>query len=100
METLAEIAKIPYTESQIVDFGIQLIKNTRDFETVLGEWNRRPEQDNTWESFKKHFQDAQQTLKDIRGTTMAQSGYHYANHLATEIREEIKDNQSQMLAFF
>ena len=43
LRTLAEIAKIPYTESQIVDFGTQIIKNIRDFETALGEWNRRPE---------------------------------------------------------
>ena len=41
LRTLAEIAKIPYTESQIVDFGIKLIKSTRDFETALGEWNKK-----------------------------------------------------------
>ena len=98
LRKLAEIARIPYTESQIVDFGIQLIKNTRDFETALGEWNRKPDDDKTWEIFKQHFQDAQQTLKDIRGPTMAQAGYHHANHLATEIREELKDSQFQMLA--
>ena len=90
LRKLAEIARIPYTESQIVDFGIQLIKNTRDFETALGEWNRKPDDDKTWEIFKQHFQDAQQTLKDIHGPTMAQAGYHHANHLATETREELK----------
>ena len=37
LRTLADIASIPYTESQIVDFEIQLIKNKRDFETALGE---------------------------------------------------------------
>ena len=47
LRTLADIAKIPYTESQIVDFGVQLIKNTRDFETALGEWNSKPAQEKT-----------------------------------------------------
>ena len=98
LRKLAEIAKIPYTETQIIDFGIQLIKNTKDFETALGEWNRRPEEEKTWGIFKDHFQDAQQTLKDIRGPTMAQAGYHHANHLASEIRDELKNNQMQMLA--
>ena len=55
LRKLAEIAKIPYTETQIVDFGLQLIKNTRDFESALGEWNRRDEQNKTWELFKEHF---------------------------------------------
>ena len=98
LRTLAQIAKIPYTESQIVDFGIHLIKNTRDFETALGEWNRKTSEDKTWKIFKSHFQAAQQALKDIRGPTMHQSGFHHANHLASEIREEIRGSHMQMLA--
>jgi hypothetical protein len=37
LRTLAEIAQIPYTERQIIDFGLQIIKNTQDFETALSE---------------------------------------------------------------
>ena len=51
-----------------------------------------------WETFKDHFQDAQQMLKDIRGSTMKQAGYHHANHLAAEIRQELRESQMQMLA--
>ena len=35
LRTLVEIAEIPYAVSQIVGFGLQLIKNTRNFETAL-----------------------------------------------------------------
>ena len=98
LRLLADIAGIPYTETQVVDFGVQLIKSTRDFETALGEWNRKPQNDKYWENFKNHFQTAQQTLKDIRGPTMAQAGYMHANHLATEIRNELRENNSQILS--
>ena len=98
LRTLAEIAGIPYTESQIVDFGIHLIKNTRDFETALGEWNRKPQEEKTWGLFKDHFQDAQQVLKDIRGPTMQQSGFHHANFLTSKTRDQIRESQIQMLA--
>ena len=98
LRTLAEIAKIPYTETQIVDFGIQLIKSTRDFETALGDWNKKAEREKTWDLFKDHFTDAQQTLKDIRGPTMAQAGFHHANLLASEIRSELQENQEKMFA--
>ena len=98
LRILAEIAKIPYTEFQVVDFGLQLVKNTRDFENALGEWNQKPTQERTWDNFKTHFQNAQQTLKDIRGPTMKQAGYHHANHLAAELKEELRENQAQMLA--
>ena len=36
-------------------------------------------------------------LKDIHGPTMAQAGYQHANHLASEIRIEIRD-RNQMVA--
>ena len=58
LRTLAEIAQIPYTESQIVDFGLQLIKNTQDFESALAEWNKKKHQDRSWDLFKEHFQEA------------------------------------------
>ena len=66
LRPLAEIAGIPYVESQIVDFGIQLIKNTRNFKTALGEWNRKTDAEKTRGFFKTHFQDTQSTLKGIR----------------------------------
>ena len=49
------------------------------------------------ENFKTDFQNAQHTLKDIRGPTIAQAGYQDANPLATEIRNEIKENKTQMI---
>ena len=41
---VAETAQIPYTESQVVDFGLQSIKN-RDFENASGEWNQKVTQE-------------------------------------------------------
>ena len=85
LKKLAEIAKIPYTESQIVDFGVQLIKNTRDFETALGNWNSKPENDKSWELFKDHFQEAQRTLKDIRGGPSSLIHSFFAFHILVSL---------------
>ena len=52
LRPLADIAGIPYTETQVVDFGVQLIKSTRDFETALGEWNRKPQTEKSWKNSK------------------------------------------------
>ena len=37
LRTLAVMAGITYIESQVIDLGMELIKNTRDFENALGE---------------------------------------------------------------
>ena len=61
-------------------------------------WNKQPNEHKTWELFKNTSKLRKRTLKDIRGPTMAQAGYHHANLLASKIKEELQENKSQMLA--
>ena len=52
----------------MLEFGLTIIRNTRDFEKAIGEWNATPIK--IWTLFKTHFRDARTELKDIRGPTM------------------------------
>lgn len=96
LQKKATEAAIPYSEAQRLEFGLTLIRNTRDFEKAIGEWNDLPNQ--TWTLFKSHFRDAQAQLKEIRGPTMQQAGYHHANMLASQLRVDIGQQQTEMLA--
>ena len=89
-------AKIPYSDEQLLEFGLTLVRNTRDFEKAIGEWNAEPNK--TWALFKTHFRDAQTELKEIRGPTMQQAGYHHANMLASQLRVDLNNQQTEMLA--
>jgi hypothetical protein len=55
LQKLAIAANIPYSPEQQLEFGLTLIKNTRDFEKALGEWNSKPMNQKTWIIFKSHF---------------------------------------------
>jgi len=46
-------------------------------------------------TLKKHFKDAQQPL-EVRGPSMLQAGFAHANHLAQEIRQEIKHSNKEI----
>ena len=70
LQKLAVQANMPYTESQILQKGLQLIRNTNDFEYALTQWEDKAEADKTWSNFKTHFHEHQLKLKNIRGTTM------------------------------
>ena len=35
-------SEIPYTDEQIMEFGLTLVRNARDFEKAIGEWNAVP----------------------------------------------------------
>ncbi len=98
LKKMAEQANIPFTEKQLIEKGLQIIRNTRDFDIALTEWRDRPKADKTWNNFKLHFLDAQQTLKEVRGPTMQQAGYHHANALASQIRTEFNDRNTEVLS--
>ena len=97
LKKFAAKANLPYTDQQLVDFGLQLIRNTRDFEQGLQRWNEKPPVDQTWDNLKTHFRDEQEKLKKIRGPTMMQAGFAHANHIAEEIRTEIQASNAELI---
>jgi hypothetical protein len=98
LQKLAVSAGIPYSIAQILEFGLTILRNTRDFEQGLSEWNKKSSADQTWPKFKTHFKAAQTELKAIRGPTMQQVGYHHANMLAQQLRSTIDSQGTEMLA--
>ena len=97
LKKMAEAAQITYTEEQILDMGLTVIRNTRDFEKALGDWESLALANKNWNRFKQHFKDAQKQLKVVRGPTMQQSGYHIANHLAQQLRSDIQQRDQYLL---
>ena len=95
MQKLATQAGIPYTDGQILEKGLTMIRSTRDFEYALTQWENKPQQDKTWANFKTHFHEAQLQLKKIRGPTMQQAGYHHANALAQELSNQLQQQFTQ-----
>ena len=42
LKKMAEAAEIAYTAEQILDIALTVIRNTRDFERALGNWEAKP----------------------------------------------------------
>ena len=98
LKTMGESAGIPYSEKQLLDMGLTVLRNTRDFERGLGDWELKTVRDKTWQGFKTHFTNAQKQLKAIRGPTMQQAGYHHANHLAQQMRTDLDERNNEMMS--
>ena len=95
---MATQAGIPFSKAQLLNKELQIIKNTRGFEIALTAWNFKPDIKKTWANFKIHFQEAQQALKEVRGPTMQQSGYHHANSLESQLRTELQIRDTDLLS--
>ena len=48
-------------------------------------------------NFKEHFKNAQNDLKQIRGPTMKQAGYHHANMLASQLKSDLDTRNAEMM---
>ena len=97
LKNLAIAAKIPYTDPQLVEIALTVIRNTGDMEMAQQDWNRKPAAEKNWTNLKKHFRKVRQELKDVRGPTMRQAGLHQANILAEQVRVEIAERDSEVL---
>ena len=47
LKKIAIKAKRPYTDVQLIDIALQLIRYTRDFEKALAKWDKKPAADKT-----------------------------------------------------
>ena len=99
LKKMAIAADIDYTADQILDIALTVVRNTRDFERALGDWEALSTNNKTWDNFKTHFKKAQKQLRAIRGPTMQQAGYHHANHLAQKLTSDIQQRDSDLLSY-
>ena len=82
--------------------AMEILTNVPDFEKACIDWHDGIAADTSWDSFMSHFEDAHDSLAQVRGTTMAQAGYQpMANMVASQfeeieqLRRQIQDLQSR-----
>ena len=89
-------AKRPYTEPQLLDFALTIIRNTRDFEKAQEEWGELKEDQKTWKKFKEHFRGWRKKLRSIRGPSMQQAGLLHANMLAEQVKQAMESQRNDV----
>ena len=97
LQDMATATENAFSDQQIVNLGIHLIKNTGDFEKGIIEWYEAKTMKD-WKSFKSHFEKAQNNLRKVRGPTM-KSGIlaHQANAISSHIMENLQNERSEYL---
>ena len=74
LQKLVEQAGVPYSEMQLLQKYLSIMRNTRDFEHAIAMGENLTEANKTWETFKTHFHEAQLNLKNIRGLQCSKRG--------------------------
>ena len=96
LQDLATAAYTPYTQIQLLNIAVQILKDSGAFTEGLKQWYQKPIAEHTWEQFKNHFQDELKKLKKVLGPQMRGTPYHTANLISEEIRKEILDIKNEV----
>ena len=103
LQKLATRANLKYSDRQMVEMGMNIIKNTHDFEQGIYEWEKKPAADKTYDNLKTHFNDELERLQNIRGDDMLQSTHHQVNVMRSafnDITNTMKDEMSDDIQIY
>ena len=91
-----QLPRTIFSDTQIVNLAVQLIKNMCDFEKWLIGWYAKLSNEHTWLNFQSHFEHAHHTLRKVRGTSMKNTTFQQQANCVTEclLTEICHDNQS------
>lgn len=79
LKSVANAAGVPKTEAQLINYGLDIVRNTGEFENGLIAWEALIPANKTWSTFKNHFTDAHTALIKVRGNSMRGSSFYQAN---------------------
>ena len=94
---LGTAADNPFSDKQLVQIGLKIIKNTNDFENAINAWYERPALEHTWDNFKNHFDEAREVLKKVRGSDMRNTAFQQVTFIANEVRADIERTRDSII---
>ena len=92
----ADLANQPLTTSQTIAKAYVILNKTRRFKNDITAWNRRSEDEKTWEGFKTHFRRAHQDFRETTDVTLEDSELQRSN--ANLVQQVVNGMQQAMAA--
>ena len=93
MECLGEAADNPYTSGKLIAFGIEVLKNTREFEDGFSACNKTVITNKTCIKFNNQFQNEKSELKSVQGKAMQSTSFHKYNYMTSQVLQEVQNVQ-------
>ena len=97
LESTAKAADSPYTDRQLIDFALDIIKRTHDFEEALSKWYQLPTPGKTYKNLTKHFDSHYKILEEVRGDNMQQNSFQQANLMRAEMLSDINNMKDDII---
>ena len=94
LDQLSTAAGAPYSQRQLTNIAIHIIKKTNDYQRALEDWYSKPLDTQTWPNLKTHFQTARKSIRQLRGKSMLDSSFHATNAITSKIKNVQDDIQT------
>ena len=93
-QEVAIIAKVKYTDEQLLMNVIDLLTHSGIYQRELEDWERKSDTHKTWLNLRPFIQEAYQRRLESGTTTAAQGGYSSRNHFAALTIESAGDDNA------
>ena len=88
---LAQSARVPKTNAQIIDMTLTILKNCGCFTNALIAWKNLPQADKTWPRLKTHFDKAHEDLQDVTDLPIGQTPFQQINLLKEQVKQDVTE---------
>ena len=86
IEQFSTAAASPYSQTQLINIALHVIKSITDSQRGLSDWYALPTAGQMWLNLKIHSQTARQNRKKVRGSSIHDAKLHQANQNIEEIQ--------------
>jgi hypothetical protein len=94
VEDLADYADMAttgaFTQTQIIGKAYSQFNRTGLLSQAITEWNRKPDVQKTWITFKTHFRQARKELKESSGATIENSDLNQTANLVQQVVDGVQ----------
>ena len=97
LSNLSKAANIEKLQQQIINYGLEILRQTGEFETSMTTWFHKAPVDLTWSNFKKYFTDAHTNLIKVRGASVANTPYKQTNGAINKLTQKFVEMRSEVL---
>lgn len=98
LQLLAEAAGTPYSKLQLISYGVDILRNTHDFQDGMKSWNRLPAANHNWATFITHLERKYKELLELRRPSIQSSTLHSANSIVGRVKASVEQSVESSVA--
>ena len=94
---ITEAANLCKSPAQVINVGLEIIRNSSDIKQALTDWFNQPIEDQIWTTSKTYFTTTYRDLKQAMGPTLQNTPFHQSNQMTEKLKSDFERVRDDVL---